>query len=169
MANPIGPCFSLELTAAGLSGLPFAWTPDGTFTFSPSMTQAQIDAVNAVYAAHDPTRPSPDQVNAIRDQRLAAGFADTGNTGLTYQCDAQSRGLLTGVGASAGLNLAVSPQPNYQLIAADNSTITLHASDAYALINGRIMPWVSATMLYARTLKDQITAGQKPDITQGWP
>ena len=56
MTKPIGPTFVAELAAAGLLGLNFSWSSDGTFTFDPSMTQQQIAAVQAVYAAHDPMR-----------------------------------------------------------------------------------------------------------------
>ena len=56
--KPIGPSFPDELKLANLMGLAFAWGSDGTFAFSPEMTQAQTDAVLAVYAAHDPTRPA---------------------------------------------------------------------------------------------------------------
>lgn len=55
----IGPTFPTELQAADLFSLPFAWTSDGTFTFDAKMTQAQIDGVDAVYAAHDPTKTLP--------------------------------------------------------------------------------------------------------------
>jgi hypothetical protein len=51
----IGPTFPADLEAAGLLGLAFAWSPDGTMAFDPSMTPAQVAAVEAVYAAHDPT------------------------------------------------------------------------------------------------------------------
>lgn len=51
----IGKSFYSELVAAGLDGLPFSWGEDGSFEFSDSMTDEQIAAVNAVYAAHDPT------------------------------------------------------------------------------------------------------------------
>ena len=54
--KPIGPTFSQELGVAGLLGLPFAWGGDGTFTFSEAMTKEQIDAVLAVYEAHDPNK-----------------------------------------------------------------------------------------------------------------
>ena len=165
----IGPSFPFELAAAGLLGLPFSWTPDGQFTYDPSLTQAQIAAVQAVVAKHNPSTPTTDQVDAYRDKRLAAGFADAA-TGKTFQCDATSRGFLTALGAAAGLALSVSPQPTFVIISADNTTVTLNATDTYSLINSRIMPWVSATMLYARTLKNQIVAGNPPaDITVGWP
>lgn len=50
----IAPTFANELRAAGLFGLPFSWQEDGTINFGEEMTQEQIDAVNVVYAAHDP-------------------------------------------------------------------------------------------------------------------
>lgn len=53
----IGPNFANELQAAGLLGLPFTWNGLGEFNFSEAMTQLQIDAVLAVFAAHDPTAP----------------------------------------------------------------------------------------------------------------
>ena len=54
----IGPAFPDELKVAGLLGLAFSWGADGVFQFSPGMLQAQIDAVLAVYAAHDPLKPA---------------------------------------------------------------------------------------------------------------
>lgn len=61
MAIKIGPNFFNELAAAGLAGLPFSWGSDGAFEFGAGMTQAQIAAVHAVYAAHDPSKPDPNQ------------------------------------------------------------------------------------------------------------
>jgi hypothetical protein len=65
----IGPTFGDELQAAGLTGLPFSWHPDGSpmpgvnppspFLFDQRMTPEQIAAVEAVYAAHDPAKPPP--------------------------------------------------------------------------------------------------------------
>lgn len=55
----IGKTFSAELSAAGLLGLPFAWGEDGDITFNAAMTQPQIDAVLAVYEAHDPQATPP--------------------------------------------------------------------------------------------------------------
>jgi hypothetical protein len=54
MAKRIAPHFSDELQAAGLLSLPFSWSEtDGLFT--PALTAQQRAAVEAVYAAHDPT------------------------------------------------------------------------------------------------------------------
>lgn len=53
----IGPHFADELEAAGLLGLPFSWGADGSISFDPQMSPEHVAAVQAVYAAHDPTRP----------------------------------------------------------------------------------------------------------------
>ena len=65
MAKAIGPSFSDELKAAGLFGLPFSWGADGMFQFDPRMTQAQLNAVLAVYAAHDPATPAAPTQSAL--------------------------------------------------------------------------------------------------------
>lgn len=49
----IGPTFPAELAEAGLVGLPFSWGNDGVLSLD-VLTEAQRDAVLAVYAAHDP-------------------------------------------------------------------------------------------------------------------
>jgi hypothetical protein len=75
----IGSTFSAELKAAGLSCLPFSWGTDGAIQFGDTMTQAQKDAVQAVYDAHDPTATvvptsvSPFQARkALRHQGMLA-------------------------------------------------------------------------------------------------
>lgn len=52
----IGETFPAELEAAHLLGLPFVWSVNGAFEFDPRMTAVQIASVEAVYAAHDPTK-----------------------------------------------------------------------------------------------------------------
>jgi hypothetical protein len=59
MTKAIGPTFRAELAAAGLTGLPFAWGDDGSLTFDARMTPDQVAAVQAIYAAHDPTKIPP--------------------------------------------------------------------------------------------------------------
>lgn len=54
--KPIGPTWPEDLKAAGLMGLPFSWDVNGNFFYSDEMTEAQIQAVEAAYAAHDPTQ-----------------------------------------------------------------------------------------------------------------
>jgi hypothetical protein len=110
-------------------------------------------------------------VDNFASARLAAGFADA-TTGKTWQCDDGSILSWTALAATAGIAIAINtqPVPSFPLIAADNSVITLTAPQLYALFPGRIMPWVSATVLFARTMKDNILAGNPPaDITVGWP
>ena len=63
----ISDTFGKELQAVGLAGLPFSWGADGTFQFDERMTQEQIDAVNAVYAAHDPTATLQPQTDPLAD------------------------------------------------------------------------------------------------------
>ena len=128
---------------------------------------------NGVFTA--PAAPTPTlaqlqaSVDSQRDKLLAAGYSDA-TTGKKWQCDQASRGFLTALGASAASVMTQSPQPNFTLIAADNSTVTLSASNTYALINGRIMPWVSNMIMYGRTLKNDYAAGNPPaSITIGWP
>lgn len=152
-----------------------AWTP-------PAGTQAVLNTVGADQTwtyingafVPPPTPPAPppttDDVNSIRDQRLAAGFVDA-TTSKTIQCDDRSIGKLGAMGSAAGLAIvmAMDPAPQFNIVTADNTIITLTPAQTFALLQGRVMPWVSGTWLYARTLKDQIIAGGSPDITAGWP
>ncbi|MBI1202531.1 MAG: hypothetical protein GC182_08475 [Rhodopseudomonas sp.] len=133
----------------------------------------EATAVRAQWAAG--MTPSADelceQVTVFCIERLAAGYADA-TTGKTWQCDADSVGKWTALASSAGFAILmnVNPAPPCDLIAADNSTMTLSVADAFALFNSRVMPWVSATILHARATKDAILAGNPPaDITAGWP
>lgn len=52
----IGPTFPEELQAAGLLGLEFSWAADGSIFYSEAITETQQQAIEAVYAAHDPTK-----------------------------------------------------------------------------------------------------------------
>jgi hypothetical protein len=119
-----------------------------------------------------------DRVDGFRNSRLSAGFADTGTggTGKTYACDDSSIGRWTAMAASAQpFAMGIAPQgltaPTYQPIPTDNSIPSaMTASAIYALFEGRVMPWVAATVIYGRTMKNNILAGNPPaDITQGWP
>lgn len=54
-----GPTFSDELAAAGLLGLPIVWGSDGVISGRDALTPAQNTALDAVLAAHDPSRVAP--------------------------------------------------------------------------------------------------------------
>jgi hypothetical protein len=83
MAKAIGPNFANELAAYGavhsieLIGAPFAWGADGALSIDdPRLTDAQKAAIQAVYAAHDPSKVDP---------TVEAGKLLT--AGLTITCD----------------------------------------------------------------------------------
>lgn len=117
-----------------------------------------------------PTPATTDDVDTLRDARLAAGFVDTGNTGKTFQCDDSSLIKWGGIGASAGISVLMQLAPPITVWGTDNEPLALTAQQAFALFNGRLLPWVSATMAHARDLKNLILAGTPPaDITLGWP
>lgn len=75
----IGPSFASELESAALLGLPFSWSEDGSISFGSSMvdgvivyqmTQSQMDAVMAVYAAHDPDATNNEALEeSVRQER----------------------------------------------------------------------------------------------------
>ena len=77
----IGPSFYDELVAADVAGLPFSWSGDGEICFDPSMTAAQISAVEAVYAAHDPTTLSMEQ--KVAQQASLMGVANAKTVGMS--------------------------------------------------------------------------------------
>lgn len=55
----IGPSFSDELAAyGGLIGQHFTWSPDGTIEFFSDTPASVVSGVEAVYATHDPAKPS---------------------------------------------------------------------------------------------------------------
>lgn len=130
------------------------------------ITEAEAQALLAT--ANAP--PVAEQIDKVRDARLAAGYADT-TTGKTWQCDPLSMTKWTALAAKAGLLIATNANGTVlQLIAADNTIIQLSPAETYALLGTRVFGWVEATMIYARQLKDQVLAGNPPaDINAGWP
>ncbi len=103
----IGPSFASDVAAAGVAGVPFSWSPDGTITFT-GATPAQVAAVQAVYAAHDPAKPDIDTVLA---QKIAAGIAitSTGTPALTatYGLDPTTLEQVGSVARDAGAGLGL--------------------------------------------------------------
>jgi hypothetical protein len=94
----IGPNFSNELAAAGLTGLPFSWSPDGTLTFMPAMTSAEISAVEAVYAAHNPATPDPiAAANALVVAGIPIVSTSTPALNATYAIDTASKTVIDGI------------------------------------------------------------------------
>lgn len=144
-------------------------TPQGGTLFVPGVDQAVLDVVVAGYDDGNRTKiVTLALVNRLRDTKLAAGYADA-VTAKTYQTDDASISRLDALGCSAGFAVVMSVPRSFDLIAADNTVTTLPAAQMFALLNQRVMPWVSATRLYARALKNQVLAGQTIDINAGWP
>lgn len=71
--NKIGPSFAYELRDAGVADLPFTWNESGEFRFMTEasemvpnpMTPEQVNAVLAVYDAHDPNTEPPREVPTV--------------------------------------------------------------------------------------------------------
>lgn len=114
-----------------------------------------------------------DQITAFRDNRLATGFADTGTggTGKTWQCDPISVSRWDALATQAYIAVqAGQGATQVPMIAADNSINQMTYTNVYALLAQRVSPWVQATIVYARTMKNNVLAGNPPaDYTQGWP
>lgn len=105
----IGPSFAAELAAlSGVIGAHFTWRADGTLEFFPDTPPAVVTAVQAAYAAHDPTKQDP---VAVYTQKIASGcqIVSTATAALsaTYPIDPASQGKMSaiaaGVGAGKGL------------------------------------------------------------------
>ena len=55
-----GETFATEIEAAGLKGLAFAWSPEsGVITGRENLAAAENAALDAVIAAHDPSKLAP--------------------------------------------------------------------------------------------------------------
>jgi hypothetical protein len=141
------------------------WPPQG---FSAEVWQADGSSRPTAYA------PPPfvtNDVDAYAKARLASGFVDA-ITGKTWQCDDASLLKWTALAASAGLAIVmnITPLPTFPVIAEDNSVVVLTSAQVFSLFSARVLPWVSATIFYARSMKNNILANNAPaDITIGWP
>lgn len=79
MTDTIGPTFADEIVAAGYAGLPFTWGADGGIQYGAAITPEQRAGIEAVLAAHDPTRQLPKSFLA-RD--LLEQLIDEDQTGI---------------------------------------------------------------------------------------
>lgn len=153
MADLIGPTFGAELARAGLAGLPFSWSSDGTINFDPSMTAAQVNAVLAVYAAHDPTATgvTARQLQAAAVLSAGAVVLCLSNTDLSTrwrlddatmsQLGAISVGTLTGQGL---------PLNNFSFIypAFDGHPVSMTAAEFQRLYRA-LRDFIAGCQLYA--------------------
>lgn len=148
-----------------------------TTALSGPWTNDQKNAVLSVLGKVTPTVTPQGlcfKVDEFRDSRLKAGYNDV-TTGKVYQCNDQSVARWTALATQSWIAMQVAAgggpaAPNVNVIAADNTQITLSANDAFNLFSVRVAPWVQATIFFARTMKNNILAGNPPaDITVGWP
>jgi hypothetical protein len=72
MTLRFGPTFGDEVIAAGLGGLPFSWCDDGTINGRDALTEEQNAELDAVVAAHDPTKQV--RTTTVLSQDLMAQF-----------------------------------------------------------------------------------------------
>jgi hypothetical protein len=110
MANPTtGANFYNEIAAAGLATLPFSWGSDGVNLSDPRLTAPQKTAINAVLAAHDPTKP--DQTMIITVTSAAAPLA-AGTYALDPTSQAQLAALATAAASGLGLPAGFAGYPD---------------------------------------------------------
>lgn len=176
----IGPSFGTELAAAGLLGLPFAWDANGV-TPGVALSEADRARLDAVVAAHDPTRAEPVDrgaiVDAERDRRLPLGLTYQGHAYQTRPFDIDN---LTGAATAAVAAIAAGAQPgdlrwadpdvDFGWIATDNTVVPMDAPTLFGLARAA-MARRSALIRAGRALKDQLAGNPDLDVTADtlWP
>jgi hypothetical protein len=93
MAKTLGPNFGNECIAAGLGGLPFAWGSDSdSISGRENLTVAQNATLDAVVAAHDPTKPLVP--SAISNRQFFQQLAISGQITEQEALDAVATGMI---------------------------------------------------------------------------
>jgi hypothetical protein len=137
----IGKTFESELSAAGLIGLPFSWSADGSLNIE-QLSAEQRAAVMAVYAAHDPESlygAKADrlaEINAACDAQVAAikaTYPDTEVQSWPKQ-EAEARALQENASAHTPLLNAIAAQRG--ISQAELAAKVLIKSDAFAVFTG---------------------------------
>lgn len=119
-----GPHFGSELTAAGLTRLPIAWTPTGEITGRDALSPAQDAALQAVIDAHEPDGPGAlaalradaiDQIDAAAEQARLVWITGGAGQAMVYQRKAEEAKAFEAVVAGGG-----TPDPaDYPILAAE--------------------------------------------------
>jgi len=107
-----GPTFGDEVLAAGLGGLPFAWTPYGEINGRENLTIEQNATLDGVVAAHDPTATAvPHDISERQfHQALATYVPGTGRVKA-------GAGLVTEQEAIDAVSIGAQPPPIAAFIA----------------------------------------------------
>jgi len=71
----IGPTFGPEVEASTLAGLPFSWGEDGVFYGDEALTPEQVIDLEALVAAHDPSKQLPRQATG---KQITSALSDMG-------------------------------------------------------------------------------------------
>lgn len=162
MTKHIGSTFGNEIAAAGLGGLPFSWGADGDISFSDIITEAQRNAVMAVYDAH--AAPSDlDNLKAARNakinaSRAAANTSTFGHGGKVFSCDQLSRSDIDGVNGYVALFGALPPTFPGAWKAVDNSYYPLADVAAWKAFYASMVATGAANYAHAQELKAQLAA-----------
>jgi hypothetical protein len=119
MMKTFGPSFVEELVAAGIAGLPFSWGADGSLFGTEALADDQRARLDAVIAAHDPTKDAVPSSVTPRQARLAllqqglltqveAAVASAGGaTQITWEYATafeRSDPMIAGIGQTLGLS-----------------------------------------------------------------
>lgn len=159
----IGPDFSAALQAAELLGLPFSWDANGNFSFDPSMTSAQISAVEACYATYMPNSlayAQSQQCAQIDAAYYAAiqqsvTFKTAGGVTQTFEADTDSQQIV--MQATQGYAIAGTTPTGFYWVAADNTHVPFVLADLQGLYQV-ILTQGWAAFQKRQNLKGQINA-----------
>jgi hypothetical protein len=153
----IGPSFTAEIEAAGLMGLPFAWSAEGV-TYGASLTTQQRAAIEAVVAAHNPTIVGkPALTSYAADKRWQKETGGTVVGGVPISTDDRSKIMIMGARVAA----AADAEWTTVWHGSDGQTYPINATQMIA-ISDAVEAHVNATFATFASVKADIDAG---DIT----
>jgi len=159
MAKSIGPTFGGELIVAGLGGLDFSWTNDGSFFYGPSITQIQKNQIQAVYNAHDPVKSSLlDYSENARYNKEVAGITVSG---AAFATDLQTQQYLNAVYTHCQINSSLVIQwkkPDF--------TFTSYTATEMSNIFVKVQQYVESCFNVEATLSTGIKNGTITSNTQ---
>lgn len=150
----IGPGFAAEIEAAGLMGLPFAWSAQGV-TYGADLTTEQRAAIEAVVAAHDPASIGVAALIAhAADRRWQREVGGIVIGGVPVATDDRSKIMIMGA------RVAAAADAGWETIwhGSDGQTYPLNAG-AMIAISDAVEAHVNATFATFAAVKVDIEAG----------
>ena len=142
MKNAIGTSavdrsFRDELVVANLGGLPFSWSLNGEFNFSPELTQQQVSAIKEVYSKHNPligalVRYTQTKQEAMVSTSIRVNVNPTGTPiVVTACCD---NGCMINMN-SAARQATKNPSRTFSWVGFDGKTTKLTADQIHTLFD----------------------------------